>query len=142
MFSIKKDTNEILKDERHYYPLLPLRDVVVFPHVVVPLFVGRDKSIKALEYSMSHDKQIFLSAQKDAKVDDPTARDIYSFGTLGSVLQLLKLPDGTVKALIAFGADKEIKNKEGKKAMDFTSSKRNSACAVILEDSVPVTGEE
>jgi ATP-dependent Lon protease len=88
------------REKRHYYPLLPLRDVVVFPNVVVPLFVGRDKSIKALEYAMSQRKEIFLSAQKDAKVDDPTSIDIYPDGTIGAVLQLLKLPDGTVKALI------------------------------------------
>ncbi len=81
-------------------PLLPLRDVVVFPHMVVPLFVGRDKSIKALEWAMSHEKEIFLSAQRDAKVDTPAQKDIYLFGTLGTVLQLLRLPDGTVKALI------------------------------------------
>ena len=87
-------------DEKFYYPLLPLRDVVVFPNVVVPLFVGRKKSIKALEYALSHEKEVFLSAQADANVDDPTPKDIYSFGTLGTVLQLLKLPDGTVKALI------------------------------------------
>jgi len=82
------------------YPLLPLRDVVVFPHMVVPLFVGRDKSIKALEWAMSHEKEIFLSAQRDAKVDTPAQKDIYLFGTMGTVLQLLRLPDGTVKALI------------------------------------------
>lgn len=87
-------------DEKFYYPLLPLRDVVVFPNVVVPLFVGRKKSIKALEYALSHEKEVFLSAQADANVDDPTPKDIYPFGTLGTVLQLLKLPDGTVKALI------------------------------------------
>ena len=87
-------------DEKFYYPLLPLRDVVVFPNVVVPLFVGRKKSIKALEYALSHEKEVFLSAQADANVDDPTPKDIYAFGTLGTVLQLLKLPDGTVKALI------------------------------------------
>ncbi|MGE5843241.1 MAG: endopeptidase La [Deltaproteobacteria bacterium] len=88
------DMEEIL------YPLLPLRDVVVFPHMVVPLFVGRDKSIKALEWAMSHEKEIFLSAQRDAKVDTPAQKDIYLFGTVGMVLQLLRLPDGTVKALI------------------------------------------
>ncbi len=88
------------QEENGYYPLLPLRDVVVFPNVVVPLFVGREKSIKALQYAMSHQKQVFLSAQRDAKVDDPAPKDIYLHGTLGSVLQLLKLPDGTVKALI------------------------------------------
>ncbi len=98
--SSKDDSEDTMKDERFYYPLLPLRDVVVFPNMVVPLFVGRDKSIKALEYAMSHEKEVFLSAQKDAKVDDPSPMDIYDIGTLGSVLQLLKLPDGTVKALI------------------------------------------
>ena len=101
MFNMtKKNSIESLTDEKFYYPLLPLRDVVVFPNVVVPLFVGRDKSIKALEYAMSHQKEVFLSAQIDAKADDPAPRDIYLFGTLGTVLQLLKLPDGTVKALI------------------------------------------
>lgn len=98
--SLKKDLSDNATDERYYYPLLPLRDVVVFPNVVVPLFVGREKSIKALEYALSQDKQIFLSTQADAKVDDPSPKDIFAFGTLGTVLQLLKLPDGTVKALI------------------------------------------
>ena len=98
--SLKKDPHNLTNEERYYYPLLPLRDVVVFPNMVVPLFVGREKSIKALEYSMSHQKEIFLAAQKDAKVDDPSPLDIYLVGTLGTVLQLLKLPDGTVKALI------------------------------------------
>ena len=101
MFNIaKKDASEPSKGQRYYYPLLPLRDLVVFPNVVVPLFVGRDKSIRALEYAMAHDKEVFLSAQKDAKLDDPSPKDIYIFGTIGNVLQLLKLPDGTVKALI------------------------------------------
>jgi ATP-dependent Lon protease len=101
MFNLnKKNTQDLIMDEKFYYPLLPLRDVVVFPNVVVPLFVGRNKSIKALEYAMSHKKEIFLSAQKNAKVNDPSPKDIYYFGTLGTVLQLLKLPDGTVKALI------------------------------------------
>jgi ATP-dependent Lon protease len=101
MFNLtKKDSENFLKEEKSYYPLLPLRDVVVFPNVVVPLFVGRSKSIKALEYAMSHQKEVFLSAQNDAKVDDPSPKDIYAFGTLSTVLQLLKLPDGTVKVLI------------------------------------------
>ena len=99
MFNLnKKKLVEI--SEEFDYPLLPLRDVVVFPNMVVPLFVGRDKSIKALEYAMSKDKEVFLSAQKDAKVDNPGVKDIFLFGTLGTVLQLLRLPDGTVKALI------------------------------------------
>jgi ATP-dependent Lon protease len=81
-------------------PLLPLRDVVVFPHMVAPLFVGREKSIRALESAMGLDKNIFLSAQKDAKVDNPGQKDIFRLGTLSTVLQLLRLPDGTVKTLI------------------------------------------
>ena len=96
----KKEDNGLGKETRLLYPLLPLRDVVVFPNVVVPLFVGREKSIKALEYAMSLQKEIFLSAQKDAKIDYPSNEDIYLYGTLSTVLQLLKLPDGTVKALI------------------------------------------
>lgn len=98
--SLRKAPDNSLEDENHHYPLLPLRDVVVFPNVVVPLFVGREKSIKALEYAMTHQKKVFLSAQRDAKIDSPTPRNIYAFGTIGVVLQLLKLPDGTVKALI------------------------------------------
>ncbi len=81
-------------------PLLPLRDVVVYPHMVIPLFVGREKSIEALEAAMTDDKQIMLVAQTSAEVDDPGRDDIYDFGTLASVLQLLKLPDGTVKVLV------------------------------------------
>ena len=101
MFNInKKKLSEMMPGEESEYPLLPLRDVVVFPNMVVPLFVGREKSIKALEYAMSHEKEIFLSAQRDAKVDTPAQKDIYVYGTLGTVLQLLRLPDGTVKALI------------------------------------------
>src|SRR4030042_5714884 len=101
MFNLnKKKPSEFLNHEETQYPLLPLRDVVVFPNMVIPLFVGRGKSIKALEYAMSHEKEIFLSTQKDAKVDNPSQKDIYLYGTLGTVLQLLRLPDGTVKALI------------------------------------------
>lgn len=81
-------------------PVLPLRDVVVYPHMVIPLFVGRGKSIKALEAAMVDNKQIFLVAQKKSSNDDPTAEDVYQVGTLSSVLQLLKLPDGTVKVLV------------------------------------------
>ncbi|MFH1122065.1 MAG: endopeptidase La, partial [Pseudomonadota bacterium] len=101
MFNLnKKKPSEFLNHEETQYPLLPLRDVVVFPNMVIPLFVGRGKSIKALEYAMSHEKEIFLSTQKDAKVDNPSQKDIYLYGTLGTVLQLLRLPDGTVKALV------------------------------------------
>ncbi|MTI08478.1 endopeptidase La [Curvivirga aplysinae] len=82
------------------YPILPLRDIVVFPHMIVPLFVGRDKSIKALEDVMQDDKQILLVTQKNASVDDPSVEDLYEIGTIGTILQLLKLPDGTVKVLV------------------------------------------
>ena len=81
-------------------PLLPLRDIIVFPHMVVPLFVGRQRSIKALEEAVASDKLIFLSTQRDAKVNDPTPQDIYQIGTMGTVVQLLRLPDGTVKVLV------------------------------------------
>ena len=81
-------------------PVLPLRDVVVFPHMVIPLFVGRDKSIRALEAAMEGDKQILLVAQKAAETDDPGAEDLFQVGTLAHVLQLLKLPDGTIKVLV------------------------------------------
>ncbi len=81
-------------------PVLPLRDVVVFPHMVIPLFVGRDKSIRALDLAMAADKRILLVAQKSAETDDPGAADLYEAGTLAQVLQLLKLPDGTIKVLV------------------------------------------
>ncbi|HKL77306.1 MAG TPA: endopeptidase La [Gammaproteobacteria bacterium] len=84
-------------------PILPLRDVVIFPHMVIPLFVGREKSIAALEQAMADDKQILLAAQKDASVDEPAADEINEVGTLSTILQLLKLPDGTVKVLVEGG---------------------------------------
>ncbi len=85
------------------FPVLPLRDIVVFPHMIVPLFVGREKSVRALEDVMKDDKQILLVTQKNAAQDDPGTADIYSIGTVGTVLQLLKLPDGTVKVLVEGG---------------------------------------
>ena len=84
----------------HLIPLVPLRDVVVYPHMVIPLFVGREKSILALDEAMSRDKRILLSAQIRADIEDPAADDINSFGTLADILQLLKLPDGTIKVLV------------------------------------------
>jgi ATP-dependent Lon protease len=86
-------------------PVLPLRDVVVYPHMVIPLFVGREKSIQALDVAMRTDKRIMLVAQKQADVDDPKADDLYRIGTVATILQLLKLPDGTVKVLVE-GADR------------------------------------
>ncbi len=91
-------------------PVLPLRDIVVFPHMIVPLFVGRDKSVRALEDVMREDKQILLVAQKNAAQDDPQPEDIYSVGTVSTVLQLLKLPDGTVKVLVEGGQRARILN--------------------------------
>jgi ATP-dependent Lon protease len=87
-------------DELILVPLLPLRDIVVFPHMVVPLFVGREKSVRALEEAMERDRTLLLSAQRDAKADDPGAKDIHALGTVGSIVQLVKLPDGTVKVLV------------------------------------------
>jgi ATP-dependent Lon protease len=83
------------------YPVLPLRDIVVFPHMIVPLFVGRDKSVAALEAAMADDKEIFLVAQLDPAEDDPGREDLYDTGVSAEVLQLLKLPDGTVRVLVA-----------------------------------------
>ena len=81
-------------------PVLPLRDIVVFPHMIVPLFVGREKSVKALEEVMNENKQILLLTQTDAAIEDPSQSDMYQMGTVGNILQLLKLPDGTVKVLV------------------------------------------
>src|SRR6056297_597940 len=110
------------------YPVLPLRDIVVFPHMVVPLFVGREKSVRALEEVMQDDKQILLSSQVDPAVDDPTAEGIFRMGVLANVLQLLKLPDGTVKVLV-----------EGKTRVRITEFLDNEvffeADAVELEES-------
>jgi len=96
--------------EQDVFPVLPLRDIVVFPHMIVPLFVGREKSIRALEEVMTADKQILLATQKNASDDDPAAADIYTVGTLATVLQLLKLPDGTVKVLVEGARRAEVVN--------------------------------
>ncbi|MDR3466539.1 MAG: LON peptidase substrate-binding domain-containing protein, partial [Xanthobacteraceae bacterium] len=95
-----KSRPTIVHGESHTYPVLPLRDIVVFPHMIVPLFVGREKSIRALEEVMKTDALIMLATQKNASDDDPKPDAIYEIGTLASVLQLLKLPDGTVKVLV------------------------------------------
>src|SRR6185437_3781319 len=89
-------------------PVLPLRDIVVFPHMIVPLFVGREKSVRALEAVMKDDKQILLVAQKSAEQNDPSSDDIYRVGTVSTILQLLKLPDGTVKVLVEGGRRAKI----------------------------------
>ena len=94
------DTDNPDPGGRKRLPILPLRDVVVYPHMVIPLFVGREKSVVALDQAMSKDKEIFLIAQTKADVDDPGEQDIYEIGAVATILQLLKLPDGTVKVLV------------------------------------------
>src|SRR5258706_11485493 len=99
-FKAVKEANlmsEPLPSDIVQYPLLPLRDVVVFPHMVIPLFVGRPKSIKAMETAMEAGKSILLVAQKSAAKDDPGPGDMYPIGCVSNILQILKLPDGTVK---------------------------------------------
>ena len=109
-------------------PLLPLRDIVIFPSVVVPLFVGRKKSIRALEEVMKTDKSIVLVTQKNSEVDDPQEKDIFSFGCLSKVLQLLKLPDGTVKVLVEGLSRAKIKeiSDESKKYLSCKTEKVES----------------
>ena len=94
------EMNDVTDGTNNVVPVLPLRDVVVYPHMVIPLFVGREKSIQALDSAMADDKKILLVAQKSAEVDDPQVDDIHRIGTLSTILQLLKLPDGTVKVLV------------------------------------------
>ena len=108
MTSAAKPKPPLTAGESRAYPVLPLRDIVVFPHMIVPLFVGREKSIKALEEVMRSDTFILLATQKNASDDDPATDAIYSVGTLASVLQLLKLPDGTVKVLVEGAARAEV----------------------------------
>ena len=96
---VSKDHNQP-RGLKQIIPVLPLRDIVVFPGMVAPLFVGREKSIQALEYSMSLEKDVFLLAQRQAKIDDPSERELYQVGTVSTILQMLRLPDGTVKVLI------------------------------------------
>lgn len=98
--SKKDQLSNVINDQRQLMPVLPLRDVVVYPYMVIPLFVGREKSILALEAAMENDKQILLVAQKNASQDEPDAEDLYRVGTIANILQLLKLPDGTIKVLV------------------------------------------
>jgi ATP-dependent Lon protease len=109
MTSAAKPKQLLVAGESRAYPVLPLRDIVVFPHMIVPLFVGREKSIKALEEVMRSDTFILLATQKNASDDEPATDSIYGVGTLASVLQLLKLPDGTVKVLVEGAARAQVK---------------------------------
>ena len=108
------------------YPLLPLRDIVIFPHMIVPLFVGREKSVKALDKAMNDDRQIVLLTQKDPALDNPNAEEMHSVGTLGSVVQLLRLPDGTVKALV-----------EGLKRVKIKQFSDNNGCFEAQIEDIP-----
>src|SRR5471030_1594767 len=108
MTSAAKPRPPLTAGETRAYPVLPLRDIVVFPHMIVPLFVGREKSIKALEEVMRSDTFILLATQKNASDDDPATNAIFEVGTLASVLQLLKLPDGTVKVLVEGAARAKV----------------------------------
>src|SRR5579872_3578270 len=91
-------------------PLLPLRDLIIFPHMMMPLFVGREKSINALEEAMTKQTDIVLAAQRDPKANAPQPEEIYKIGTLGTIIQLLRLPDGTVKVLVEGKKRVKIKN--------------------------------
>jgi ATP-dependent Lon protease len=101
--SDQENTPLLSENSPQLVPVLPLRDVVVYPHMVIPLFVGREKSIEALDAAMQDNKKILLLAQKNAEVDDPAQKDLYSIGTLSTILQMLKLPDGTIKVLVEGG---------------------------------------
>src|SRR5579862_8224556 len=116
MTSAAKPKPLLTAGESRAYPVLPLRDIVVFPHMIVPLFVGREKSIKALEEVMRSDTFILLATQKNDSDDDPATDTIFTVGTLASVLQLLKLPDGTVKVLVEGVARAEILRYTGNEA--------------------------
>src|SRR6202453_2427092 len=100
MFFNKEDGKVPVAVKKRTVPLLPLRDIIVFPYMVSQLFVGRERSINALDAAMTRDKDIFLAAQKNAKTNEPTPDDIFQTGTFGTVMQLLRLPDGTVKVLV------------------------------------------
>ncbi|EIT68801.1 MAG: endopeptidase La [Hydrocarboniphaga sp.] len=117
-------------------PVLPLRDVVVYPHMAIPLFVGREKSIRALSAAMQNDKRILLVAQRTADTDDPSANDIYRVGTLASILQMLKLPDGTVKVLVEGVQRAQILN------LDMDGNYAVADCKPLPVDEVPAAGRE
>ena len=121
-------------EQRLNIPILPLRDVVVYPHMVIPLFVGRSRSIQALDAAMQAGKQILLVAQKQADVDEPSLEDVYRVGTLATILQLLKLPDGTVKVLVEGGVRANLTET---RAGEFFS-----ADIALVEDNLDVTTRE
>src|SRR3954466_13009368 len=113
-------------------PMLPLRDLIIFPHMMMPLFVGREKSINALEEAMSKQTDIVLAAQRDAKTNNPEPKDVYDVGTVGTIIQLLRLPDGTVKVLV-----------EGKRRVRIKEFTRTDGFFVVGVEDIPevVTNE-
>lgn len=120
--------------ERSSIPVLPLRDVVVYPHMVIPLFVGREKSIRCLDEAMENNKEVFLVAQKDAGVDEPEASDIYAVGAVATILQMLKLPDGTVKVL--------VEGKQRGKIVEFEQSEPYFQAQVEYLESTPLDDKQ
>lgn len=125
MFGFTRDDKEgSMRDDGIILPMLPLRDIIIFPYMVVPLFVGREKSINALEEAMNKDKSIFMAAQKAAKIQDPEEKDIFSVGTIGTIIQMLRLPDGTLKVL--------VEGKRRARAVEYLS--RKDLFMVRLED--------
>ena len=121
-------------DQKLNLPLLPLRDIVIFPSMVIPLFVGRDKSITALNEVMKNDKKIILVTQKNSEVDDPKKNDVFAFGCESNILQLLKLPDGTVKVLV-----------EGNKRVkigDYRDNQKFITCTFEYQDNELMKNED
>jgi ATP-dependent Lon protease len=143
----KSNKSSDVKPGGQLYPLLPLRDIVVFPHMVVPLFVGRQKSINALEEALGKDKQIVLATQKDAKIDEPTPHDVYTLGTMGTIIQLIRLPDNSVKILVEGKRRVRIKEFLSDKdsflveVEDVAERGKNTAETKALLRSVPTTFE-
>ena len=131
MFFTNDSEDEPTNNQRRTIPLLPLRDIIVFPHMVVPLYVGREKSINALEDAMSSDKELLLAAQKKAKTNDPKEQDIFRVGTIGSIIQLLRLPDDTVKVLV-----------EGKSRARIVEYKQSSPHFTTLVEEIKEPEEE
>ncbi len=126
-----KENKEAERLHKNALPLIPLRDIIIFPHMVLPLFVGREKSVKALEYAMANDKSVLLAAQRKAGVEEPSPEDIYEVGTLGCVLQLMKLPDGTVKVLV-----------EGKKRARIKEYVSTKECFMVTTEEIDEIAEE
>ena len=123
-------------DIKFSLPLLPLRDIVVFPNMVIPLFVGRDKSISALNEVMKKEKKIILVTQKNSEIDDPKKTDVFTFGCEGNILQLLKLPDGTVKVLVE--GIKRVKILDFKDNEKFITCDYTPQNDIINEDLFPL----